>query len=305
MKNKFSRLTLLIIICAASIHNNYAQETVKPVSEKERIKSSSIKSETQWVTTFKDGKETKYKAIYREFNKEGDVTKMITYSSDGTIMTEAEHVYNELGQAVKTMTTKQDSTYNTTTIYKYDGEQMLGIEIFNYNGEQMIESSYEYTSEGLLHRMITKNSNYSVYMDFIYSYDENNKLLETLSYDKDGNVKAIVKLFYDENGNIIEQNTYTPEGEIIQSTKKKYNDKGIVIEEVVIDAEGRVISKIERKTDSNGNLTEEITSNPTADIKKKVVLELDKKGNILEQKMFNKNDILVSNIEYNYEYFNK
>ena len=79
MKNIKIQIALVISLSLVLFLNVYAQEIAKPTSEREKIKISKIKSETEWATTLKENKEINTKVFYREFNDEGNVKFSIKY----------------------------------------------------------------------------------------------------------------------------------------------------------------------------------------------------------------------------------
>src|SRR5574337_897378 len=59
---------------------------VLPAQSKKQIKELTIKSVTETVTKYRDGKETAtYKATYKTFDKDGNTTLDIQYNENGTV----------------------------------------------------------------------------------------------------------------------------------------------------------------------------------------------------------------------------
>ncbi len=152
-------------------------------------------------------------------------TEYIKYTENdggsGVTETVYEYEYNEKGQLSKCI------SEDYTKTYEYDE-----------NGNLIWESG----SEGEKH--------------VEYQYNNKNQLIETDSYDIDGELTRFHTYEYDEDGNMV-KDTYMDGG----YTQYFYDEDGKKIGASVVDVEGDCVGETDYEYDENGNLISETNWN--------------------------------------------
>ncbi len=170
---------------------------------------------------------------------------------------------------------------------------------------------------------------------YIYSFNEKGNLIETNSYDPDGNLDGKYTYTNDNlKGTKIEMISYNPDGSSDEKCTYNYDSKGNLILEIWYDAEGSISKKYGYKYDDKGN---EIAMNrydahdsllckdsykyddkgekiewnhfnlsPPTDgsLSKKVIFKYDDNGNINVENIF-LSDGNFENYTYKYDYAKK
>jgi hypothetical protein len=89
---------------------------------------------------------------------------------------------------------------------------------------------------------------------YIYSFNENGNLIETNSYDPDGNLDGKYTYSYDNiKGNKTEMTSYNPDGSSDERCAYKYDSKGNLIQEIWYYPDGSISKKYNYKYDDKGN----------------------------------------------------
>ena len=144
---------------------------------------------------------------------------------------------------------------------------------------------------------------------YVYTYDNNkgNKT-EMISYNPDGSSDEKCTYNYDSKGNMIKEIWYNSEGGISKQYGYKYDDKGNKIAMNRYDSRDSLICKDSYKYDDNGKKIEwnHYNLSPPTDgsLSKKVIIKYDEKGNINVQNIY----LADGNFEcysYKYEYKKK
>ncbi|MDZ7765188.1 MAG: hypothetical protein U5K00_12295 [Melioribacteraceae bacterium] len=137
-----------IIFCLIGVVNLvFAQPQSPTLTEKEveSIREAKIKNQTQWVftTNIVNSEEIKAKTLYREFNGNGNMTRQIIYSPDGSIISDAEYEYDNNGRVINS--SKNETKVNAKNRYIYNTDNKLErIDTYNESNELAARMNLSY-----------------------------------------------------------------------------------------------------------------------------------------------------------------
>ncbi|MBI3510521.1 MAG: hypothetical protein HY064_07645 [Bacteroidetes bacterium] len=172
---------------------------------KKQIRDLKVKSETETITLYKDGKESStYKAEYQVFDKDGNTVQDITYNPDGTVHRKETDTYsgkNKTEEVVEHPNGGNDNPDNTPP-KKYKKTSWK----YNANGDKTEEDVYD--AAGTLLNKTT----------FIYN-NTGDKMFE-VEYDGTGKVTKKTAYGYDTKGLKTEKKVFGPGGETLEKDHK-------------------------------------------------------------------------------------
>jgi len=188
-----SRYFIGFLIVVLTTYSSFAQ------SKKEVLKKK-IKSITENVTVYENGKEATYKESYILFNKAGKIIEETTYNKDGSI------------QKKETFKFDNDKNKLEETYYRdAEEEKKKGVESkkisykYNVNGDKSEEIEYDGSGK------VTKK--------IVYGYNGlGEKNLET-HYNGDGKLLKKAAYTYDNKSLKIKREAYTATN-VLESVKK-------------------------------------------------------------------------------------
>ena len=251
----------------------------KEVQEKrEKIKKAKIKKTISYKYNIADGKETdlKVKIIEQEFNQAGQLIYLSTffvnglknryeYKYDKNLSRVEEKIYDGVGNVVK----KNEFTYD-------DEGKILGIKSYGQKGELLESVTYNYDNgkrlitekrykEGKILYLTTDyeyNNDYDLFYPIIIERldDQNHlvsktenqiggngKVIESITYDKDG--KRISKVQYEHNsdGNVTKMSNYDKDNALTSYEIYSYTKDGVLSEIRVFDASKKLTTLIKNE----------------------------------------------------------
>jgi len=274
-----------------------------------------------------------------EYNDSGNLIKEARYTSDGILLFEYLHSYNEKGEIIKTIgrRMRKGKIIKYKYFYKYDqrGNQIESIGYIE-NGQDDIETS-KYTArydkngnfiEGISYQNgvalskyvaeydernnMINESKYKVYIykgvehyqleyKNIYSYDNNNNLSTEKSYGNDGLFKYYYYYQYDDNNNLIRGISYAEDGSILSQYFAKYDINNNLVKSINYGREGEITSIHKAKYDENNKLIEEWDC--TNNVPKLIYsAQYDKHGNLLEDAHYDRRVKGGIGLDYKYSY---
>lgn len=191
MKLKFLFGFIFIYMLGTSL---YAQS-------KKKIEKNRIKSVTENVTFYDNGKEISYKDYYVLFSKGGKVLEEANYNKDGTFH--------------KRKTFKYDNNKNRIeeTFYE-EADKKNEIEsrkiIFKYNGANDKIEELEYDGTGKIIKKV------------VYAYNNLGEKVSEMHYDGDENLKKKVGYAYNSKGLKIKRDNYRADNSLESIRKYTY-----------------------------------------------------------------------------------
>ncbi len=186
-----------------------------------------------------------------EVDDNGDVTKLRTYSSNGSIMT---IYYNENGNitSAEQIGSEGNITYSSSIQYNEHGDPVLEILRYSDSNESEYRYRYGYDEDGnKIYRIETYSDNISI---IVYTYSDGK--IETETEVSTRNNYCLETIYtYDENGNlIIRSSNYQNGGNTYQY---QYDDQGRLIRWDYYVSPSGVTTYFEAVYDEYGNIIEE------------------------------------------------
>ena len=274
MKTKIYLLALLAFPCCCNAENKDNDRTKNDLNGK--IKS--VKE--SYYRAGKAEKDFKLRSINEStFNKEGNKTAYIQYTSDGDTISKQLYTYDDKNNLI------EDNSYGSY-------------------GELSTKTSYTYDSKGNQVEEILFEDGYSPSKE-LYKYDDSGNMIEKKQYNPEGICWNKIRYKYDETGNMVEENRLAPDDEHIEKKLYKYDDNGNVIE---VKSFSSLNSSYNYKTlstyDDKNNLIEYgyIQDGNSAPFKTTYSYEFDEMGNWIMSTEF-KDDIPQNKTEREIEYF--
>lgn len=143
-----------------------------------------------------------------EYDSNNNPVKVTFVDTDGRVLVD-EYRYDEKGTVIwhsHTMNNGQP----TITEYTYDNNGNLLTEKCTYNDKLEYLNEYTYNEDGAVLSEIGKNKDGEIATKYVYTYDENNRLIkkETQEFDKE----YIYEYVFDEVGNLIKETVTNENG---------------------------------------------------------------------------------------------
>ncbi|MBI3500856.1 MAG: hypothetical protein HY063_03595 [Bacteroidetes bacterium] len=170
---------------------------------KKEVKGFHIKSVTEMVTEYKDGKESApRKDIYIAYDKGGKIIQKEDYHKDGTLKHKETYVYdgkgNKLEETIFDAAEKQPKPEkNIKYVSKYDsnGNETEKTE-YDGNGKVIQKLQYSYNSKGDKILEVTYDGDGKLTMKTVYIFDNKGLRVEKKEYDGSNNQISSRKYTY-------------------------------------------------------------------------------------------------------------
>lgn len=153
-----------------------------------------------------------------------------------------------------------------------------------FEGIRWEKQTYTYDDQGRLAEVVSYNSNGSLIGKMIHTYDDKGKLTKIISYSSDGSPGSKTVYTYDDKGHLTAETSSDAAG-FMGETGYTYDDKGNLIEETIygpgLNIKGRAVHTYDAQGHRISTTTHD-THDGALGIDK-VVTTYDAKGNILEE----------------------
>jgi len=289
------KLSLLCVLLAApTISDGLAQP--------------SLRSSAAWSQTVDAAGKvgTEVRTSFARFDRDGLFLEQVTFNQDGSVSQRVTNTYNSTGCIIETSIDRTDGKSQVArTTYIPDKENRVG-EATSYapDGSIFVQFTYAYNENNDLLEVITSTPDRSVYSKVVSTYDGNGRLRDTRGYHSVEEVLIVRTAYdYDNQGNQREQIQYDGEGNVIARSTFSYNRNGKLIKTISYDQAGRLISETSYVYNAAGNNIEMVIANQIADLRTKVVYAYDENGRKIGETKYNKLDIPIDVIRYEYEYY--
>lgn len=133
MNKKISQILLLMLIVSSTI---FAQS-------KKDIKKNKVKSLTETIISYENGKEIIHNDLIRKFDKNGQVIEETNFDKNGKIKTKTISKFNNLEDKVEETVLDGNNRQISREVYKYDAEDEKSEE-WHYNEKNEFESKSVY-----------------------------------------------------------------------------------------------------------------------------------------------------------------
>lgn len=251
--------TLAIIFISLLYSSSQLFAQLPDAKLKKMVVNHDIEALTQFNHKFKEGKpeEDGYKNIYKEFDKDGNVTKEMHYRQ-GEVSQRMTYKYDKKGnmtEFVNYSVRKDELKYRQTIAYNEDNNKVLEN---RYNGSEHFQIYYDYHENGKLAKirkmkLIPALNKYELQDKRVFTHDQNVTTIKVMDPD-DQVVKKIVNK-YDDRGNLIEFNEYEPNGDRIKQISYAFNEDNMITKEEKYQKGNFIYSK-SYDYDKEGNLVE-------------------------------------------------
>lgn len=143
-----------------------------------------------------------------EYDSDNNPVKVTFVDTDGRILVD-EYRYDEKGTVIWHFHTMNNG-HPTIKEYTYDNNGNLLTEKCAYNDKLEYLHEYTYNEDGEILSEIGKNKDGEIAIKYVYTYDENNRLIkkETQEFDKE----YIYEYVFDEVGNLIKETVTNENG---------------------------------------------------------------------------------------------
>jgi hypothetical protein len=188
--------------------------------------------------------------------------------------------------------------------YSYLANEKFGL---IHKGERKREYSWEYDLVYIFNKCGSKIEERNIYLNDdtqskrIFTFDNNEMLIESNYYDSKNNLISKTKMKNDDKGNEIELNDYNSYGELNTKWLYKYDSRDNQIEGNNYSSDGNLSSRWTYNYDSNGNKIETNCFDSNGNISFKWATLYDKKGNAIECKYLNSLGTITSKWTMEYD----
>ena len=130
-------------------------------------------------------------------------------------------------------------------------------------------------------------------------YNENNNIINEITYTPDGSIEQRYKYKYNSEGKLQEELLYYEDGEIADRKKYEYNDKGYLLKELIY-YQDKTFDTIQYNYNADMNLIEKTTVNSDGETDEKEIFEYSN-GKVILNAIFDgeKNKFYETTFKYN------
>lgn len=237
--------------------------------------------------TFNQSEEIEQVYVYK-YNEKGILTEEILYYDTDDVINRKTFSINEKGNKIKEIVYYSEDEYDTI-IYHYDDKDKL-IEKVHYSMDQEIETNekFVYSNDNVIENSVYSGDNKLIYQK-LFKYDEKSNEIEYSSNDLVENI-VITKIHsYDEENRITETLTYNAKDQLTEKLLYEYNNDGKTAQ--ITDETAFKKNTIKFSYDDMGNLICQEEFNRNNDLINKISRSYDENNLLLES------DVVINNIK--------
>jgi hypothetical protein len=176
--------------------------------KKKEIKENKIKSVTETVTVYENGKEITRKDSYTLYNKDADILQNEEYRKDGTLRHREINVYDKKGNKI-------EETVFDAAPRKDESEN-------SPKTDKNVKRTFKYNANGNKTEELEYDGNGQLLQKKLFSYDNHgNKILEVI-YDANGKLNKKIIYIYNSKGLRVEKKEYDGENNLLSVRKYQY-----------------------------------------------------------------------------------
>lgn len=294
--NLFLHILTLSIICG-TLH---AQQ-LKSEYLKEKIKSSRIKTKTEFVYFVNNEKATGLKSQIRYYNENGEDTLLEIFSiTNKKVFSRIYKKFNEKGLLsekrdfkVIDSVGKQIFDLESVFFFEYNSfDRILGWKEYDKHGELIKETktTYKYDTQGNVTEITTKSDELSECSveEFQYDINGNKSFYRLLDYY--GKPKIITRYYNDSVGRSIGKVYYNADGSEKSKEFSKYDSLGNVIERSEYSPDSTLHFTLAFFYNSNNDMIEYIRTPYSKDFEYfRMTMEYNNKGDLLKNTAYDVN----------------
>jgi hypothetical protein len=194
-----NRILFLLVIPFLFGSSLYAQS-------KKKLKELKVKTSTETVTLYKDGKQTSsYKSEYNVYDKDGNTTQKTEYNADGTVKRKETRKYSGDNKIEEVTEHPNDADNNSGD----DAQKKYKKTTWKYNSSGDKTEEAEYDAAGALVEKKTYVYNKNGDLQFEMEYDASGLLVKKTAYGYDTKGLKTEKKVYGANDVLEKSITYT------------------------------------------------------------------------------------------------
>lgn len=230
-----------------------------------------IKSRTEYTTPLDpENKEAgnTHKSSYLEYDKKGNIICFKSYKPDETIDSRISTKFDETGNIIEEINYSNEKEFTDKTVYSR-----------NHKGKiEQIEIFYPYD-----------NSTIKKYL-----WHKDNKKLEIVIADSDGDIEEKEIIIFDNNNNPIEKLILDHENKFTEKIVYKYDENNNMIHKMELDKKDKIIIQDKLYYDENNNVIQSHKLNRKNKLLEKIVFQYNKDNKPLIQNFNNQHIISFS-----------
>lgn len=251
-----------------------------------RVNFGFLEEKNEWLPS------SQYVQAITQYDKNGNVLIDVHYSASGETDSKNEFVYDENGFLVREVIYIDDKEIAETHLFENNEKGLPVKEVVEYQEGGRTVVSYAYNDDGkLLEKIISDDdgeveeifkNEYSggnlireiacdgdneLMEEVKYTFDEENNLIEIISWNREDLEKGKLTHEYNEKGQRICSKTYNCAGQLIARSKMLYNEKGQLFQNEDEDQLGVKITTLSYDNNDNIILQEEYTNEEEVDLR--------------------------------------
>jgi YD repeat-containing protein len=307
MRNVLIYALVLCFLLLAGCSKSSAPQPSAMSKETAKIKSAKVQSQSTLVYDCFAGKPKLdgIKISSLHYDREGNLTRDVQYTPDGSIRSQRVYAYDANGNKIVETWYKGEKIPIARYAYTYDANnRLLTEQEFAANGSLMFESSYRYDEKGNLAEKFVYSNAKKLLSKQESKYDVDGFLTEQSWKSPTGDTKR-VKTFQNnkKTGAPERQFEYDYENNFFEQTVSRYNAKGMIIENSRFDMQAEQKSKTTYNYNNDGLCIEESVFNADNLLINKFLYAYGTHQLLSEKTVLNAADEKVQIIKYEYEYY--
>lgn len=208
--------------------------------------------------------------------------------------------YDQKGQLVRTIVYGEGDSVLTEGILSYDEKGRLIGSSTKREKAGAVKNIYSYNDNDKLSRTDTYDESHNLMAYMKHTYDSEGKLEQLETIGAENKVHLLFKYLYDAQGNMVEVGTQDVVNKLNSKGIFYYDDNNKLVSQLTYDNNGKLIQSVEKKYDADGKLTGEVVKNANSQIVSEETYTLDSSGNHLEKVVVNPAAKISKKIKSNY-----
>jgi YD repeat-containing protein len=188
-----------------------------------------------------------------EPDEQGRIAREFVHYADGSA-DRIEYAYDDAGRVVRKERYDDDNALESAENMIYEGEVVVRESIVDADDEILSETVYSYDENGRLAEIVSDNREEGLWFRKVYRYDDAGHRQAATTFNEEGEPVERILFEHDENGRptlIVDENRRQK-----NTIRMTYDERGEIIFQDEHDLNGELVNSIERSYDANGRLME-------------------------------------------------
>lgn len=208
--------------------------------------------------------------------------------------------YDLKGQLVKTIVYGEGDSVLTEGVLSYDEKGRLAGSSTKRGKAGTVRNIYSYNDDDKLSRTETYDESNKLIASMTHIYNADGRLDQLETIGADNKVRLLFKYQYDEKGNMVEVGTQDLVNKINSKGIFHYDENNKLVSQLTYDNNGKLIQSLEKKYDADGKLSGEVVKNANSQVISQETYIVDSSGNHLEKVVVNPAAKISKKIKSNY-----